>query len=194
MRREALGIVTVMVLVLGLGLVAGAGGADPDANQVGFWCEEGIKVEPVDTPYVVPEPPEGYVWTLLVIKAGTDNETFPNPVVGDGYSATNGHDNSHVILCKESDETTTTTTEVGSTTTEGTLVVNTTIIDSTTTVVDSSTTTVEDSTTTVIISATSTLPVTGIGDGPGLVALALGLVGLGALAVRSARIGEETYE
>ena len=187
MRRWVIGIATTMLVVLGLGLVAGAGGAEPDANKVAYWCEQGIKIEPVDTPFVVPEPPEGYTWTLLVIKGGTTNQTFENPVVGDSYSHS-AHDNSHVILCKEADpETSTTVTTEASSTTEGTVVTR----GSTTTAPDTTTTVGSSTTTTQVTTTASTLPDTGLGDGPGLLIAAVAAVSLGALAVRSARDRKE---
>jgi hypothetical protein len=92
----------------------------PDTNQVSYWCSLGVKYEPVSDPFVVPAPPGGYVWTLLVIKGGSgegQNVTFPNPVVGQGYSHPTAG-NSHVILCKAliPDVTTTTSTTTTSTT------------------------------------------------------------------------------
>ncbi len=91
-----------------------------ESNQVDFWCEDGMKFEPVSTPYVVPAPPAGATWTLLVLKAGTENQTIAKPVVGQAYSHSNGKDISHVILCYEEEvppSTTTTTTEPPPTTT-----------------------------------------------------------------------------
>jgi len=112
--------------MFGAALVTLLGGSAraTDSNQVGYWCAEGVKIEPIGTPsFTVPEPPEGYTWTLLVIKSATDNETFPNPVPGQSYTPSNGHDVSHVILCQEpippptTAPTTTTTAPVDPTTT-----------------------------------------------------------------------------
>ncbi|MCH8991535.1 MAG: hypothetical protein IIA44_07270, partial [Acidobacteria bacterium] len=73
-----------------------------DSNQVEFWCETGIKVEPVGTAsFTVPPPPAGSSWTLLVLKSGTDNEEFPNPIPGQSYTPSNGRDVSHAILCSQ---------------------------------------------------------------------------------------------
>lgn len=84
----------------------------PDTNQVSYWCALGFKYEPVSTPFVVPAPPAGYTWTLLVLKAGSgpgENETFANPVVGQAYSRSDGKSISHAILCKSINTTTTST-------------------------------------------------------------------------------------
>jgi len=113
LRRNGTRAVVVMTaLVMGLLFVMPFTGTAraTDSNQVDFWCDEGIKIEPIDTPsYTVPPPPDGFTWTLLVVKSATDNETFPNPIPGQSYTPSNGHDVSHVILCMEPIATTTTT-------------------------------------------------------------------------------------
>jgi hypothetical protein len=119
LRRHLSGrAVSIMILTaLALGLVPLAAGATGGrSNEVGYSCEEGVKFDHVDAPtFTVPEPPEGYRWTLLVLKAGSsgcsvDEENFqiPDPVVGRAYSwegTSNGvpvtKDISHAILCKE---------------------------------------------------------------------------------------------
>ena len=161
MRRLIVGAIAVMVL-------ASTGTAfaqvNPEENQVEFWCDSGgVKYEPVDTPFIVPEPPEGKTWTLLVLKGGTTNEVIPLPVVGQGYSHS-AHDNSHVILCWEDEEVTTTTTAPTTTTTSPTTTTTTTR-PSTTTTSSSTTTTVpvtttSSSTTTTDPTTTTTKPVT----------------------------------
>jgi hypothetical protein len=95
-----------------------------DSNQVDYWCPAGgVKIDPASTPFVVPAPPEGTVWTLLVLKAGSEqsadpeNEQFPNPVVGQAYSRTDGKSISHVILCHDPTATTTSTTTTTTTST-----------------------------------------------------------------------------
>ncbi len=111
LRRNG-AVVVMTALVMGLLLVMPFTGIAraTDSNQVDFWCDEGIKIEPIDTPsYTVPPPPDGFTWTLLVVKSATDNETFPNPIPGQSYTPSNGHDVSHVILCMEPIPTTTTT-------------------------------------------------------------------------------------
>jgi len=144
----------VSLLMLTIG-VANATTDISEKNKVSYWCEDGIKYEPVETPFIVPAPPEGTQWTLIVLKAGTTNETHPYPKQGDTYSHTL-HDNSHVILCWE--ETSDTTTTSPSSTTSST-VTTTTIPDTTTTVpvttTSSSTTTIQ-STSTLATSTTST--------------------------------------
>jgi len=111
LRRNG-AVVVMTALVMGLLLVMPFTGTAlaTDSNQVDFWCDEGIKIEPIGTPsYTVPPPPDGFRWTLLVVKSATDNETFPNPIPGQSYIPSNGHDVSHVILCMEPIATTTTT-------------------------------------------------------------------------------------
>jgi hypothetical protein len=103
---------------------AGATEPAPNSNQVEFWCPNGgTKLEPVSTPFVVPAPPSGFAWTLLVLKAGndetsviTENELFVNPVVGQAYVRTDGKNISHVILCHGPPITTTTTSSTTSST------------------------------------------------------------------------------
>ncbi len=112
-RNGAWAVVVMSALVMGLFFVMPFTGTAraTDSNQVDFWCDEGIKIEPIDTPsYTVPPPPDGFTWTLLVVKSATDNETFPNPIPGQSYTPRNGHDVSHVILCMEPVATTSTTT------------------------------------------------------------------------------------
>lgn len=113
-------VMVVAALVLGLSVVVVFNGPAraTDSNQVDFWCEEGVKIEPIGTPsYTVPQPPDGFTWTLLVIKSATDNEVFPNPVPGQSYTPSKPHDVSHVILCMEPVQVTTTTTTTAPTTT-----------------------------------------------------------------------------
>jgi len=121
LRRNGTRAVVVMTaLVMGLLLVMPFTGIAraTESNQVDFWCDEGIKIEPIGTPsYTVPPPPDGFTWTLLVVKSATDNETFPNPIPGQSYTPSNGHDVSHVILCMGPIATTTTTSTTSTTTT-----------------------------------------------------------------------------
>jgi len=161
--RKALIFAILMTLVLVA--VPAFGQVDPAENQVAFWCEPddaGQKFEPVDTPFIVPEPLEGTTWTLLVLKAGSGegaNETVVNPVVGQGYSHSSGQDNSHTILCFEDEVTTTTTTTTTSTTLPSTSS-TTTSVPSTTTTEPSTTTTDPGTTTSSSTSTSTTLPVT----------------------------------
>ena len=153
-------LVLVGLLAVTVGLLAAPALADEDdehrKNQVSDWCETGVKFDDADTPFIVPPPPDGYVWTLLVLKSGStagQNETFPNPIVGDGYSHTLG-DNSHAILCKEpapetTTTTSTTTTQPEVTTTTEPEVTTTTEPEVTTTTVAETTTTVPDTTTSI---------------------------------------------
>jgi len=162
MRRSSAYGLIVALLLLAIAAPVGAT-VNPETNQVSYWCDDGVKYEPVDTPFVVPAPPEGTVWTLLVLKAGTTNETIANPVAGQSY-AHSEHDNSHVILCwtEVVDTTTTSTTSTSSTTTSipvdtttttkdgrsGTTTSSTSTTSSTTTTL---TTTTEEPTTTVVV-------------------------------------------
>ena len=117
-RHDVLGrAVAIMILAaLVVGLAPLATGATGDSSQVGYWCEAGVKFDHVDAPtFTVPEPPDGYRWTLLVLKAGStgssvDEENFQilDPVVGQAYSWEGTWDGvpiekdiSHAILCKE---------------------------------------------------------------------------------------------
>ena len=121
LRRNGTRAVVVMTaLVMGLLFVVPFTGTAraTDSNQVDFWCDKGTKIEPIGTPsFTVPPPPDGFTWTLLVVKSATDNETFPNPIPGQSYTPSNGHDVSHVILCMEPIPTTTTTSTTSTTTT-----------------------------------------------------------------------------
>ncbi len=104
---------TVFLLVAGLLVVfegpnvtTAAAGGSTGLNQVSDWCDQGEKFEPITDPFIVPAPPAGTVWTLLVLKAGSgpdENTEFPNPVVGQGYSHNSDQTpaNSHAILCYE---------------------------------------------------------------------------------------------
>ena len=143
-RNGTRAVVVTTALVMGLLLVMPFTGTAQatDSNQVDFWCDEGIKIEPIGTPsYTVPPPPDGFTWTLLVVKSATDNETFPNPIPGQSYTPTNGRDVSHVILCMEPIPTTTTTTTSITTTTTVTTPTTTTTTTSPTTDPPPSTTT-----------------------------------------------------
>lgn len=131
---------------------------DSEANKVSFWCEPddaGVKYEPVATPYIVPEPPEGKTWTLLVLKGGTTNEVIQRPVVGQGYSHS-AHENSHVILCWEDEEVTTTTTSSTTTSSTTTSTSSTTSSTSTSTTQPPTTTTVPTTTSSSTTTSTPT--------------------------------------
>jgi hypothetical protein len=123
--RTARKQIAAATMVAGLALLGvsavGSNGvaAGGDSNKVSYWCPTGgVKYEPVATPFVVPAPHAGYVWTKLVLKAATDYTVIDNPVVGPpGY--TSGIFNDHgdeqaisfAILCKSCTTTTTTTLE-----------------------------------------------------------------------------------
>lgn len=154
MKRLALTLMAVGILTATIGGAALA--APPEkTNSVSYWCEQGQKFEPVSTPWIVPPPPEGYAWTKAVVKAGAgedQNAVFEPISVGQSLSHPSGKDNSHIILCKEPVQVTTTTTTVPETTT--TTVPETT----TTTVPETTTTTVPETTTTTVIDTTTTVP------------------------------------
>lgn len=132
-RGMGIGLIVIGILWL-IGLFAWASGAsatvpDTNTNEVPFWCgsvELGTKITPTNqTSFTVPPPPAGISsWSLLIIKAGSDqsveneNEVFPNPVVGQAYSHSSGKIISHVILCYGPPVTTTTT---GTTTSSSTI-------------------------------------------------------------------------
>jgi len=145
----------VAIIVMVVAMLWWADGAQADEatlNQVEDWCEfGGVKLEPVDTPFIVPEGD----WSLLVLKAGSDqsadtpNETFPDPIVGQAYTPSNGKDISHAILCYSPEEpSTTTTTSIPTSTTTTVTTPPTTTSTSTTTTTEPSTTTTETPTTT----------------------------------------------
>lgn len=183
MKKAGITLVMVAVLVALAGWLvpAGANPPPPNPNQVEYWCPTGgIKYEDPATPFVVPAPPEGFVWTLLVLKAGNEetsveneNETFPNPVVGQSYERSDDKDISHAILCYAVVTTTTTTpTTLATTTVPTTIATTTTQGDeepTTTTTMPTTTTTVcegEDEngrpcvTTTTAPTTTTTIPTT----------------------------------
>ena len=155
MKRVIYVLAAITIVAVILGTTSASGQVEPEENKVEYWCEDGngIKYEPVDTPFIVPAPPAGTTWTLIVLKAGTTNETESYPVSGQEFSHSL-HDNSHVILCWEEtpSDTTTTTQE---TTTSTTSTPTTTVIDTTTT--DPSTTTSSTTPTTTLPGSTTTL-------------------------------------
>lgn len=154
MNKFIVALVALITSTFAVGLAsAPASATENTKNQVSDWCANGgVKYEPVATPFVVPAPPEGKVWTLLVIKAGSgegENTVVNNPVVGQAYyNTTNLNENnggyrdiSHVILCYGTQEQETTTT----------------VAETTTTVADETTTTVANGDTTT--TATPVVPV-----------------------------------
>ncbi len=173
MKTKILAALAVAFALVGLASPAFATDGAPPAdntNEVTYWCAPniGYKYDPVSTPFVVPAPPAGYEWYLLVLKAGStghggvinENETFANPVVGQSYTHSSGKDLSHAILCKRAVEVTTTVaTTVPETTTIATTVPETTTTTTATTLPTTTTvaTTVPQTTTTA---ATTTVPVT----------------------------------
>ncbi|UER54984.1 LPXTG cell wall anchor domain-containing protein [Kineosporiaceae bacterium SCSIO 59966] len=141
-RRETGGralasVLTALSLMLaGLVGLAGPAAADEEnLNNASSWQEEGwtckkIEGEPLKTEqlkyqsegdlkegelvkYVLPEPPTGQVWSLLVIKASNDRVIYGDneaaPSAGNSYASvakaddTGFHGISHVIRCYEPD-------------------------------------------------------------------------------------------
>lgn len=196
MTRRAMRRIVVTFLALAIGVYVllafpfpgEAAPVDPATNNVSYWCQDdggygGVKYEPVDDPFIVPVPPEGTAWELLVLKAGTTNETVVNPIPGQSYSHSE-HDNSHVILCWEPVIVTTTTTLPPTTTTTlppttTTTVAPTTTEPATTTTVEATTTTsgeggvtgstVVESTTTTTLAVTTTLAETTTPETPAVI-------------------------
>jgi hypothetical protein len=86
----------------------------PQANDAGYWEDFGADLGEddwvcekddagADVPYVLGDPDEGYVWRLLVVKAGADwNDLYWDPVAGGSYAATGQGAGawSHVIHCQ----------------------------------------------------------------------------------------------
>ena len=100
--------ITFLVLAVLIMAIPVGAATVPDENKPEFWCgDNGVKIEPVDTPFIVPAPAEGTTWTLIVLKGGTTNETHSSPLQGDSFSHSL-HETSHVILCYETLTTTTT--------------------------------------------------------------------------------------
>ncbi len=99
-----------------------------NVNNPNYWSALGygycFKNDHPSTPYSLGQPPNGWYWTLLVLKAGSEASNsdwltqIPNPLPGPYYHPS-GKQISHVIYCKKpnSSSTTapnTTTTIVGS--------------------------------------------------------------------------------
>lgn len=175
-----------------------------ESNQASYWEQEGwtcTKInEAAETAFVMPSAPNGQTWVLLVVKQGTTNFIYSNPVAGHSYPSIgkNAPGYSHLIVCS----TQTTTTTEDSTTTSTTSQETTTTAPSTTSSSEGSTTstsTIESTTTSNPTTTSSegsttsssvietfstsspdpTLPFTGVEDG--LWRLALALVGGGGL-------------
>ena len=108
--------------------VGAANGVDPELNKPSYWVDyftqqgyedvECTKYEPVSTPYILGDAPEGRTWLAIIIKAGAGNDAnqvIMSPKPGE-YSHASGKDNSHVIVCSVPKETHTTTTTTPPTT------------------------------------------------------------------------------
>jgi hypothetical protein len=139
-----------------------------NTNEVAFWCgsaDLGVKYDNLTSlTFTVPPPPEGFVWILLVLKAGSDvsvetgaNETFVNPGVGVTYAHSSGKTLSHAILCFGPPTTQFTVPTTLATTTVATYPTTTAATTSTSTST-SSTTSTSTSTSTTSSSTTTTCP------------------------------------
>ena len=91
----------------GAALLPGTGAhAAANTNSVAYWCgssDNGVKYEPVSDPFMVPDAPGGFEWSIAVVKAGSgpdENFVVQNPSAGDALSYPGDNPaNSHVILC-----------------------------------------------------------------------------------------------
>lgn len=102
-------LLTVALAGLALSAAAPAYAAPtPGPNQEAYWEAMGYgdcTKEELDDgvgSFVLPAPPMGTAYTLLVLKAGsgaTANDVIENPVVGEEYTHGTGKDLSHVIWC-----------------------------------------------------------------------------------------------
>ena len=156
----AVALVAALVFLAGMASARAA-----DGNQVEDWCDDGVKFDNLSgASFTVPDPPAGTTWTLLVIKSGTGNQSWANPIPGQTYTPSNGHDVSHAILCYVEGTSTTTTTVTSSSTT-------TTAPTTTTTEAESTTTTSKpassSSTTSSTATPTTETPVGGVPAGGG---------------------------
>ena len=211
-KRAFLAGITAAAVALALVLVAGGSPASADSpatldwtkemNDASYWVTYGSQTHgeddwvcikddngPPEAPgaYVIGDPPDGSVWRLLVVKAGsTVNDLHWNPLSGQSFEHSEQGGWSHVILCSRPFDDSTTTTVDDSTTTTVPQTTPTTAPESTTTS-DTVLGTSIVTTTTVVVSPTDeTLPFTGADSGT-QAALALVLIAGGALALVGAR-------
>ena len=219
-KRAFLAGITAAAVALALVLVAGGSPASADSpatldwtkemNDASYWVTYGSQTHgeddwvcikddngPPEAPgaYVIGDPPDGSVWRLLVVKAGsTVNDLHWNPLSGQSFEHSEQGGWSHVILCSRPFDDSTTTTVDDSTTTTVDDSTTTTVPETTPTTAPESTTTSDTvlgtsivTTTTVVVSPTDeTLPFTGADSGT-QAALALVLIAGGALALVGAR-------
>ena len=147
MTRDIIWRALLVIAIVAGAFLIGAAAQGTEGNQVDDWCETGIKYEPVATPFVVPDPPEGTTWTILVLKAGTENSVVTDPVPGQAYSHPNGKEISHAILCYENTPSGGTTSTTSSTVVSTPSTTSSTSISSTTTTAPATTTSSSTSTT-----------------------------------------------
>lgn len=105
---------TVTACLVGLAVVGSAGSAaaaaDPSLNKPSSWESEGVTCAKTEYPdgvgeIVLPAAPQGYAWTQVILKAGTQNTVLPASVDPDAaYAPANGKDISHAITCLTLDD------------------------------------------------------------------------------------------
>ena len=219
LKRAFLAALTAVAVAFALVLVAGGAPASADSpdsepwesatNQPSFWVTWGADThlpgeddwvcvkddEGSEGAFVIGDPPDGSVWRLLVVKAGSEiNDLHWNPLPGASFNHSIQGGWSHVILCSRpiptTDPTTAPTTEPTTTPKIPDEVSPTSIVSTT----DPGATTTDPGVSTTAEVSPETLPFTGFENGTtGL--LALVLVASGALALVGTRVfREETDE
>jgi hypothetical protein len=114
-RKIIVAVVMALSLVVFAGTVNAQSSTDAEKNQTSYWEAQGfgtcVKYDNVNAEtFTVPAAPEGKVYTLAVIKAGSDqsteepNETDTSVAAGDVLRHSSGKDISHVILCYKSSQ------------------------------------------------------------------------------------------
>lgn len=113
MSRKIMGVVlTLFLSLLGVGALTMSASADvnEDKNHTSYWEALGygtcVKVEnPGGTSVTLAAAPAGQVYTILVVKAGSEqsvenpNLEYLNPVTGTAYASPGGKTVSHYIYC-----------------------------------------------------------------------------------------------
>lgn len=107
-----------LAAVVGLALtaVAAPAAAAPPAgaqmNHESYWEDLGygdcskVELDGVGTTFVLDDLPSGWMYTLLVLKAGSGaaaNHLIDNPVAGVAYDHSTGKGLSHAIVCVDED-------------------------------------------------------------------------------------------
>lgn len=106
MRKTLAAVAVAGFAVLGIAAPAHAA-ANPQENHTAYWesyttendtCYKAEFGDGMEA-YQLPALPSGQRYTLLVLKAGTENTVIPYPAAGTDYWAGNGKDLSHAIYC-----------------------------------------------------------------------------------------------